>query len=147
MSSRKRAHGRDPSAMIEMIPDVGEEASFFRPSRGGDRKVKQLCREVHRTLSEVLSGEVADDRIAGLVIDSVEPAPDASRLAVILIAPCGEDDGGDILERLNRLRGLFRAEIAAAIQRKRTPELEFQLISQSPGAEGADDFDEQEVTG
>lgn len=138
MNSRKRARRHEPEAQGNDFPDVGDESSFFGSARGADRKVKQLCREVHRTVSEILSGEVADDRIAGLLVDSVEPAPDASRLAVVLLLPRGEKDADGILERLNRLKGFCRAEIAAAIQRKRTPEIVFQLVADEPRRDNGD---------
>jgi ribosome-binding factor A len=148
MNSRKRARGRGRGAQVLMSPEFGDEtASFFGSSRGEDRKVKQLCREVHRVLTEVLSGEVSDPRVAGLLVDSVAPAPDASRLLVLVLLPRGEDDAAAILVGLDRLKGFLRAEIAAAIQRKRTPELGFQVLT--PGAlgdideHGEDDEDEE----
>lgn len=145
MNSRKRARGRGRGAQVVMSPEFGEEsASFFGSSRGEDRKVKQLCREVHRVLTEVLSGEVSDTRIAGLLVDSVVPAPDASRLLVLVLLPREEDDAAAIHAGLDRLKGCLRAEIAAAIQRKRTPDLAFQVLTPDALSETGDEGEEGE---
>ena len=99
---------------------------------GADRKTQQLCREVHETLSFVLAGECDDPVLERLVVASVAPAPDASRLLVSLVV-FPELDGGptdlaEIEEHLERVRGKLRAEIAAAIHRKKTPQLAFELV-------------------
>jgi ribosome-binding factor A len=112
-------HSIDPSAFF------GDEHS----ARGGERKVQQLCREIERTLSCALAA-CGDERLRNLLIMSVDPAPDGSRLLVTLCPASSslDVDVGVLLERLLELRGFLRSEIAAAIQRKRTPELAFQIV-------------------
>jgi ribosome-binding factor A len=110
-----------------------EEAAFAAALEArGEHKVRQLCREVERTLSSVLSGDLGDDRLGTLALVSVEPAPDASRLMVTLAAPADLGDPGPLVERLRGLSGYLRADVAAAIQRKRTPELCFCVIGGGP---------------
>jgi ribosome-binding factor A len=70
----------------------------------------------------------ADDGLRSLVVMAVDPAPDGSRLLVTLCPAPGTYDVGALQQRLIDRRGFFRAEVAAAIQRKRTPELAFQII-------------------
>jgi ribosome-binding factor A len=86
------------------------------------RKLKQLCREVYRVVAQSMPPDVPV-----LVID-VYPAPDGSRLAVELELDAQAGASADeVGERLERLKGYLRGEIACAIQRKRTPELVFQI--------------------
>jgi ribosome-binding factor A len=89
-----------------------------------DRKVKQLCREVYRVLTSVLLDDPILDEVT--ILD-VEPAPDGSRLAVQVIAPAGADRE-EIRLAFERAKGHLRDEIAAAIQRKRTPDLVFEVM-------------------
>jgi len=95
-----------------------------------DRKAKQLCRQVAETLDQVLSGEIGDDLLRGLRVSSVMPAPDSTRLLVTLYADCdaGDFNRNDIEQRLAARQGQLRSEIAAAITRKKTPILIFNLL-------------------
>ncbi len=106
---------------------------FRKPTRGGHgrRKTLQLCSQVAETLVLVLAGELEDDLLQELRVASVDPAPDASQLAVTLCAPHGYDSAPmqTIRERLDRVAGRLRCEVAAAITRKRAPRLVFHLIS------------------
>ena len=116
------------------------EEVFRKPSRNkSDRKVLQLCRQVQRAISLTLGGHCADPMLQDLVVESVTPAPDASRLAVLVyLAESAEEAAQasgsppvplfELLERLERARPLFRREVAAAITRKRAPELVFQIV-------------------
>jgi ribosome-binding factor A len=115
-------HGIDPSMFFE---DARNDAR-------GERKVQQLCREVERTLSCAL-GACSDDQLRNLVVVSVDPAPDGSRLLVSLASAVGtlDVDVGVLLKRVQDVRGFLRSEVAAAIQRKRTPELAFQIITRT----------------
>ena len=120
MSSRK--HG----------PDDG--ADRFSDSHRVDRRAQQLCREVQRTLTAAL-GALDDPCLSGLIVDAVEPAPDSARLLVSVMPAPAEADPAGVLDRLRRLTGRLRAEIAAALQRKRTPELAFRLVLPPTGAD------------
>ena len=74
----------------------------------------------------VIPGEVADPLLQDLSVQAVYPAPDASRLMVVLTTT-RPAEAAEILERLEQIRGRLRAEAAAAVNRKRAPELTFQL--------------------
>jgi ribosome-binding factor A len=99
-----------------------------------DRKLRQLCREVFRVVSETLGG-LADERLVETYVLDVQPAPDGSRVRVVVCAPTAID------EVLERARPRLRRAIAEALQRKRTPELVFQVVP--PGL--ARDGDEEEL--
>ena len=123
MTSRKSTHRRRRGAQSDG-PEIGADTYF--EAVGSARKGRQLCREVERTLAAAL-GTLDDPSLSGLTIDTVEPAPATSRLLVTVVPPAGETDLAGVLERLRRLAGFLRAEIAAALQHKRTPELAFRL--------------------
>jgi ribosome-binding factor A len=107
----------------------------------GDYKTLQLCRQVFRALSGGLSGEndgdeqAGDDVLRDLAVHSVLPAPDATRLLVnvYLTSPPPHPAPDVIRGRLARAAGRLRAEVAAAIVRKRAPELTFNLLPAAPG--------------
>ena len=137
MSKRndRRRRGGAPSGTGRGDPftdaDSADPALFFSPlqERGrGDRKVNQICKEVERTLGYAL-GACGDPLLGELTVVAVEPAPDASRLMVSLYAPRGGLPAPALLEHLDGVKGRFREEVAAALQRKRTPELCFRLAA------------------
>jgi ribosome-binding factor A len=95
--------------------------------RKQDRKVQQLCRQVQRALMYVLPGDIADPMLQEVMVESVRPAPDATRLLVMLTTSRPVSDVPEILQRLEHVRARLRAEVARAITRKRAPELAFQI--------------------
>ncbi len=126
MSAGRHRRRRDAYADMNAI----DPSEFFDPHHDArsERKVQQLCKEVERTLGYALPA-CGDAAVRDLVVVAVAPAPDASRL-VVTLAPSSslELDVAVVNERLQRVRGFLRAEIAAAIQRKRTPELAFHIV-------------------
>jgi ribosome-binding factor A len=96
-----------------------------------NRKTLQLCSQVADTLNLVLSGECADDVLQSLHVVAVKPAPNASQLLVVVSpSSAGQDlDPLSVHERLARASGRLRSEVAAAIVRKRAPQLVFQYVS------------------
>ena len=69
----------------------GRSGSSFRPPPRTDRKTLQLCGQIADTLNYVLSGELDDDLLRNLYVESVRPAPDASRL-LVSVAPLDAKD-------------------------------------------------------
>jgi ribosome-binding factor A len=99
-------------------------------ARAHNRKALQLCGQVARTLQTVLAGECADDWLRELQVESVVPAPNSGRLLVTLslVTTGAGVPVGEVLARLHRAQGMLRSELAAAISRRRVPELTFRLI-------------------
>lgn len=147
MAHDKRQRERLRALCGELQADDGvDPREFFRPTRKRDntrRKSKQLCRQVHRTLDLVLSGETRDELLGDLRIISVTSA-DASALLVTVIADVPPDhfDRAEIEARLAKMSGRLRSEVAGAITRKRTPLLIFHVLGpqgfQSRGSESSD---------
>ncbi|MDD9940874.1 MAG: ribosome-binding factor A [Myxococcales bacterium] len=90
------------------------------------RKDYQLCGQVQRALSEALLADFGDEVLNQLWVVQVDPAPTASRLLVWVAGPPGVA-ADVILERLQRVSGALRTEVAAAIHRKRVPHLLFAI--------------------
>lgn len=97
-------------------------------TRGGQRKTRQLCSQVANALSLILASEFDDEVLLGLTVLAVEPAPNGSQLLVKLHHEGADIADGEVLRRLLQATGFIRAEVAAAITRKRAPQLVFRLI-------------------
>jgi len=95
-------------------------------SRGDDRKLKQLARELFRVLSQALA-ELADPRLESALLMEVRPAPDASRFAIQVSAGM-HARVVDVEAALEAARGHLRGELAAALARKRIPDLVFEVL-------------------
>lgn len=113
--------------------DTVDPREFFkasRPEKKEFRKAKQLCRQVAETLDQILSGDASDDVLRGLRIADVLPAPDTSRLLVTLFVDCDPAafDRPLVEERIAQAKGRLRAEVAAAITRRKAPNLVFEVI-------------------
>jgi ribosome-binding factor A len=94
-----------------------------------DRKARQLCAQVRRTLSQFLSMEAHDSVLQSLYVESVEPTPDATCVAVVVSVPKDlELPQEEILARLANAKGVMRNELARAVSRRKVPDLTFQLV-------------------
>jgi ribosome-binding factor A len=108
--------------------DGSDPRDFFAkpPGKVTNRKALQLCGQVERTLSLVL-WECSDDVLRELAVEAVQPAPTSVRLLVTLSAPDGVDEQ-TALRRIEKASGLLRHEVAAAIHRRKAPELTFRVV-------------------
>ena len=131
MASRKRDPGAR-SVCAQVHDDDGVPPRLTRRERpraaaGQGRKTAQLCAQVRRALHGLIGPGNADPALEGLRVEDVEPAPDSSRLRVIVSAPgnAGPDGIAAARLRLAALTPRLRFEVAGAISRKRVPELCF----------------------
>ena len=99
------------------------------------RKQDQLCRQVEERLGLVLAGELADPLLQDLYVAAVEPEPGGVNLVVRLALPRPDISAVAVLQRLTALKTFLRAEIAAAIHRKKVPGLVFRVEHGLPGQE------------
>ena len=83
-----------------------------------------------RTLALVLDGESGDPVLRDLLVASVVPAPNSSRLLVTVSPAPGADDldQATVAGHLERARGWLRSEVAGAINRRKAPDLAFRFI-------------------
>jgi ribosome-binding factor A len=111
----------------QRIPALTEESYEYEAmQRQVARKVRQLCRQVQEAVGAAL-GSLDDDLLNAVWVAGVEPEPDASRL-VVFIEVGAETPSERVFARLERVAGMVRAEVAAAITRKRTPTLVFRVL-------------------
>ncbi len=134
MSSRRSLKKRLSALEAEAMAEDGRcgrlrlwtQPTAVRASRTDDRKARQLCRQIERTLHSVLA-ESRDDVLRDLMVESVEPAPNTSRLLVTVTSLETDARTEIVLAHLDRATPRLRAEIATAIQRKRLPELAYRV--------------------
>lgn len=127
MTRRDRAR---PSRALRADDFARDYTTIESGNRAPDRKTGQLCAQVKRTLAFLLETECCDASLQGLYIEAVLPNPNAACLLVVL-RPSDRRRPFDlklVLRRLAALKGYWRAQIAAAIHRKKTPELVFQVL-------------------
>lgn len=107
---------------------IPERARRIRRNRRAHHKSLQLCRQVFQAVSDGLA-ESGDELLQALVVESVLPAPSTARLCVSVYLYDDDIDHDDIMQRLRAERWALRQEVAAAIHRRRTPELTFKVNS------------------
>jgi ribosome-binding factor A len=96
-----------------------------------DRKALQLCRQIEREISLILSGELDDDRVRDLLVLSVQPYPRTNLLLVTLQA-AEIHTQAQLLELdgvLAAFKPAIRSEVAMAINRRKAPDLCFRVIN------------------
>ncbi len=128
MSWRKISHRQLLSACAEPTSEDGRDPRLDRREGSGkvaNRKALQLCAQVARTLSGAFA-ECGDDVLRDLVIESVTPAPNASRL-LVTVRRTVPVETAVVLEHLQRARAKLRTEAAAAINRRRASDLLFRV--------------------
>ncbi len=136
VESTESSDAMDPGDAIEMDADADDLFGERRSRRRGVTfKDQQLCEQVFQILS-VAMADLGDEVLRQLAIESVEMGPDASRLSVAVLMPPGQVvPWDDVMDRLGRVRGVLRSEIASGIHRKRTPELSFRVVMPEPAEE------------
>lgn len=127
VDSRARRQSDDVQA-----EDAAAISKYFQRRSTGKppaRKAFQLCRQVAETLNALLSGESRDEILQTLYVESVAPAPDATQLLVTvqILDPQNTASPAEIVARLRNASGWFRTEVAAAITRRKAPQLVFQV--------------------
>lgn len=128
MPSRKISRRQLLSSCAEPGTGDGCDPRLDRPDAAGkvrNRKALQLCAQVECTLASAFA-DCGDDVLRELLVESVTPLPNASRLLVTVI-PTVTIDAAVILEHLERARGKLRSEAVAAIHRRRAPDLLFRV--------------------
>ena len=139
MSSKRSFRKRKLPA--EPLRLEGEPGTYFDPAVFGgnhhlkhERKTAQLCEQVAEAISFALA-ECHNPLLADLFVESVDPAPSASRLRVVVSADI-DADGEAALDALDHARNFLRRQIAGEIHRKRVPELSFVLMLRGDDHDG-----------
>lgn len=127
--------GKERSRSRQSARSGVDAGLFFGDStaRAAQRKERQLCRQAQEAVSEGLAA-LDDGVLQDVWVMEVRPAPDASRLAVIVRAGPGAPPA-EVAARLEKVAGYLRSEVAAAITRKRAPTLTFHVVPPEPEVE------------
>jgi ribosome-binding factor A len=127
MARRRFVQTRASQADTAASDSLDPWTARARPGKVTNRKALQLCRQIERTLTTLLPGG-SEELLRDLLVQAVMPAPDATRV-LVLLALVGRDEAGvpAVLAALARSAGWLRREVAAAIHRKKVPELVFQV--------------------
>ena len=80
--------------------------------------------QVQRALNLALADRHSDDGLNDLFVEDVSPAPDCGHLLVHVVVPV-QRPVAEALRALRQDAPRLRSEVAAAITRKRAPELSF----------------------
>jgi hypothetical protein len=121
---KHRRGGGIPPFIDPAFADALAGKSEARERRKQNYKALQLCRQVQRILTLELAGFGGDEVLQDIYFTDVTPAAGSSQLLVGVSVP-SHVSVVDVLERLERIAPKLRAAIAAAITRKRAPELTF----------------------
>ncbi|MCB1021545.1 MAG: ribosome-binding factor A [Acidobacteria bacterium] len=106
----------------------------FLSRRQFERKTNQFCRQVQRALNLALADPGVCPELEGLYVEEVLPAPHCGRLLVRVLTP-DELPVEDAMAALGEMAPRLRAEVAAAITRKRAPQLSFVPVDMEGGGD------------
>src|SRR5262245_3595801 len=137
---RKQPSQRHMQALCtELGPEDGvdpREVLRQAARKKGGRKTHQLCGQVAEALNYAFAAVCNDDVLQELAVVAVQPAPDESRL-LVMVGPLlpGPFDPSQVLPHIQKALGKLRSEVAAAIHRKKVPELAFCLVNAMDSAQ------------
>lgn len=139
MSRSKRGGKRSlpPCASHHADDGVDPRELLSRISKSrSHHHVHALCSEVSKLLSLLFAGDVGDQDLIDLEVVRVDPAPDASRLSVVVASHAidvhdAEASASRAMAQRTKLVALspyLRSEVARVLQRRRAPDLHFVLV-------------------
>jgi ribosome-binding factor A len=89
------------------------------------RRQRRVAELVHRELSLLLLHEVRDPRLADVTITALEVTPDLLIARVYFTVLGDQEEKKAALEALEHARGFLRTELAARVELRFVPDLEF----------------------
>lgn len=107
------------------------------------RRQRRVSELIHRELSLLLLRQARDPRLSGVTITSVEVTPDLL-LARVHFSVLGEpEEEEEALAAFQHAGGFLRSELAAKIQLRFVPELDFRVDKSTAYARRIDELLEQ----
>jgi ribosome-binding factor A len=135
MRSRKISRRSILSATSDVGPGDGHDPRYDRadePAKVKNRKALQLCGQIAETLTLVLA-DSGDEVLQNLLVESVVPWPTSARVLVTVVpAMTDRSDQQLIAGRLETAGLRLRSEVAAAVHRRKAPDLLFRVQSPPP---------------
>jgi ribosome-binding factor A len=121
------------ASMLESCGEIHEDDGidprrYFKSKRTqqGDRKTKQLCQQVARTINLCLN-DCDDPIVQSMFLVGVQPAPDSSCLLLHIECDVDNFDHGAAMLAIRSQVARLQFEISRAINRKRVPNLTFSV--------------------
>ena len=92
------------------------------------RRMQRVNDQIRDEIADLLMHETDDPHLRGLIsITGVETAPDLSRSKVFLSVLGTDKEANETLAHMKRATSFFRRELAARINLRHTPDLDFRL--------------------
>ena len=116
------------SASSEIGTGDGLDPRFDRPdepTKVRNRKALQLCAQIAETLS-LLFADSADPVLHNLLVTSVVPHPTSARV-LVTVTTTVDLDLRTSLSHIEAARSRLRSEVAAAVCRRKVPDLMFRV--------------------
>ncbi len=121
------------ASMLESCGEIHEDdgidpRTYFKSKRNnkGDRKTKQLCQQVSRTINLCLN-DCDDPIVQSMFLVGVQPAPDSSCLLLHIECDVDNFDHAAAMLSIRSQTSRLQFEISRAINRKRVPNLTFSV--------------------
>jgi ribosome-binding factor A len=89
-----------------------------------EHRAQRLSEAIREELSEIVSYEMSDPRVAGAVVTDVHISPD-KRHAIVRVGVYG-GGAAEVMAALDHARGFLRRELAVRLEMYRIPELRFE---------------------
>ena len=130
---RKTTTQKLRASMLESCGQIHEDDGidprvYFKSKRHRkeNRKTKQLCQQVARTLNLCLN-DCHDPIVESMFLEAVQPAPDSSCLLIHVQCDMDDFDHTEALQAIRNQTARLQFEIARSINRKRVPNLLFSV--------------------
>ena len=92
------------------------------------RRMERLNDAIRDELADLFMHDVRDPKFQQLIsVTSVETAPDLSRSRVFVSVLADENEANNTVVKLQKATSFFRRELAARLNLRKTPEIEFRL--------------------
>ncbi len=94
-----------------------------------NRRMQRINDQIRDELAELLAREIDDPRLRGTIISitGVETAPDLSVSRIFVSVLGTEAEAEETVKQIRRAVSFFRRELAARLNLRHTPELDFRL--------------------
>ena len=124
--------GSDPRRYHDRRGRHRPKAAPGSTGRPPGRKATQLANQVRELVGGLLAGS-ADGVLRACEVLSVTPAPDSSRMLVLVRS---DDDAATVEQALHAASGWLRVGVAEGVTRKKVPGLAFGVVPGEAGLAG-----------
>jgi ribosome-binding factor A len=99
------------------------------------RRQERVAEQIHRTISDLLTYQTQDPRLAGVTVSGAEITGDLRRATVYILPKNSPAETTEALRGLEHAQGYLRHELAERLQLRFAPELSFAMDERHAQAE------------